>query len=967
MDFQTAEQQYRWLTDQYRQGKISYAKYQSSLTQIRVRDGWNREWTIQEGSGQWCVFQNGQWVYDSPPVNVVQNTAVIPEEPRKKRLGLWIGMIGLVVVCLCAGLIGGGVYFYRSGDLAWLAEQFSIDLGEGLPQLPVGVSDSEDLSLSTYQIYPLNAGESQVVDDNQAQILVPPESLSEGGYAQFIVSDPNPELEKGLSEIFTLQSRFYQLNSEAENDGTGKAQFSMPSNGLPVYLVEVFDGKYVSFSPVTETSGTINLQISLRAGINDVGNDSLAFDGSYAFAFVSPKSAYQPKNGVSLVSRRQAVDDRNCGVGMITEQHGYMAKPTYKITSICRKNPAGTVQVLFFPPDTPSVTSQQVDNVVNLVEQIMTTYQQERFIPAYLQQNGDKVRVIIQKGKGDPHYSPCNGVVYIPEDSVNNESIKYELAHELAHWIQDEAYNMTSAYWSNKLSVDSSATWWLETTAENMVMLAYPEYINQNLTVYGPPNPSDSKTPFQIAPNQWNDQLYIHAQLLKVFICENTAVCPLNMDGFRKAINQGEYPINSAQVEMMSANLGEYARYLLGKSPQQANSVINLMNAVSSGSGYGDFVAPKMEGNLSTYQKIGYAPQMELKSGDFEKEVVINAAIEKGGVYPLMLGTTTNPELIGQSAVIDIEAGTPFYYRLDDGEVLYHEGGAKLTLGPVHTALGVKKVRIVAVAKDGAKTFKAKIHPLVLNGDWIFFYESMVEDGLVCDDPDDASDMTSEEFAQFTSYLTWYPTAIMGVFNKDQGGNSYSWVSTPGSSLDTGDIEIQISGSGLVEAKQVTVEAAVHIPNAETSQLNPNLPVVFASSIGLVVLLFLRKKKSLSVINLTLIAVLISACSAAFGFYGDLNSKVVIDQFTPTQGKSLSELLGADSAESVEAGGDMQPLYMVKGTATSTPNFIMKVYLFSVEGEQSSAVVCSGTLRYRVTGFFFEDGIVTQIPSAGEE
>ncbi len=69
----------------------------------------------------------------------------------------------------------------------------------------------------------------------------------------------------------------------------------------------------------------------------------------------------------------------------------------------------------------------------------------------------------------------------------------------------------------------------LETSAEYMVMLM-SRYIDQNLlglavfTSLG----ADKRTPFQFAPNQWNDDLYLHAQLLKAFTCDNPSACPIS-------------------------------------------------------------------------------------------------------------------------------------------------------------------------------------------------------------------------------------------------------------------------------------------------------------------------------------------------------------------------------------------------------------------------------------------------------
>jgi hypothetical protein len=251
---------------------------------------------------------------------------------------------------------------------------------------------------------------------------------------------------------------------------------------------------------VDTSSGAADFSVPVRSGLKGEGNDSLDFNGTYAFSLVSPITTSQVPPDIVMVSHHRQPDPRNCGVSVNTVSGGYMQQPTYVTSSVCRKNASGTVRVMYFPPDTPKVTNAQVDQVVDLVEKIMAAYQNEQFAAANLQGTGARVSVVVQKGSGDPHYSPCNGMIYIPEDSLGSGNLENELAHESAHWVQDEEYNMTGAYWKNKLSVSSAETWWLETSAEYMATLYKPDYLEHNLTTYGPPNPANSKTPFQLAP-----------------------------------------------------------------------------------------------------------------------------------------------------------------------------------------------------------------------------------------------------------------------------------------------------------------------------------------------------------------------------------------------------------------------------------------------------------------------------------
>ena len=777
-----------------------------------------------------------------------------------------------------------------------------------------------------------------------------------------VISDPNPKLLKELEAIFQQKSHFYSLTAQDEADSVGSARFSLPSMGEPLFLLEIFDEKYVSLSPVDTSSGTASFSVPVRSGLTGEGNDSLDFNGTYSFSLVSPKATSQLPSDVVMVSYKKQTDARSCGVNRNTESQGYMQKPSYVINSICRKNTSGTVRVMYYPSDTPKVTNAPVDQVVDLVEGIMSAYQNENFTAANLQSTGARVNVVIKKGSGDPCYSPSNGMVYIPEDSLGASALEYELAHELAHWVQDEEYNMTGAYWKNKIGVSSAETWWLETSAENMVMLYKPDYLDQNLTAYGPTNPSDSKTPFQFAPNQWNDQLYIHAQLLKVFICENTAVCPINDARFKQAINQGTYPFDSAAVDLVSKNLAEYARYLLGKSPQQANSAIYIMGTVTSGKGYGDFAAPKMVKGLSSFERNGYEPQMKLVNGDIEKEILIEAAIEKGGVYPLMLGLPINPDNTGAPAIIEIEPGTPFYYRLGDGEVQFNPGTNKSNLGPVHSALGLNKVRIVAVATDGPKVFKAKIKSLSLQGDWVFVYESMINNGIVCKQQGEGnSSIDKDGLAALTSYLTSFPATVIGLYTRDASGNSYTWIDDPAtdhSSMTDDDSKMaySINGSSLIDNKGVLIESSFSMHPTEAHHPQENLKVMFASSAALAVFL-LYKRKKLVVVAFCLVLVL-SACAFG-GIEGDFQTSTKLDQLIPAEGKTLAQLMGESSIAQI---ADSPPLYIAKGVTTATVDMTIIVGGGVLDEIETAETRCTGTMTYRVSGFFFEDGVITKLP-----
>lgn len=67
MTFSEAEQRFRFLEDQRRRGILSVEQYRAELAQLRVTDQWGRTWMLQEQTGQWFVFHEGQWCASQPP------------------------------------------------------------------------------------------------------------------------------------------------------------------------------------------------------------------------------------------------------------------------------------------------------------------------------------------------------------------------------------------------------------------------------------------------------------------------------------------------------------------------------------------------------------------------------------------------------------------------------------------------------------------------------------------------------------------------------------------------------------------------------------------------------------------------------------------------------------------------------------------------------------------------------------
>jgi hypothetical protein len=61
MDFNEAEQRFRFLEDQRKRGAITLEQYRAELNLLRVTDAQGCLWMPQERTGQWHVYEGGQW------------------------------------------------------------------------------------------------------------------------------------------------------------------------------------------------------------------------------------------------------------------------------------------------------------------------------------------------------------------------------------------------------------------------------------------------------------------------------------------------------------------------------------------------------------------------------------------------------------------------------------------------------------------------------------------------------------------------------------------------------------------------------------------------------------------------------------------------------------------------------------------------------------------------------------------
>ncbi len=74
MSFQEAEARFRWL--ERHRADLGEEAFYAELSKLCLQDEWGRWWMMQEGTGQWHVYQSGQWIPALSP-----STAFTPGAP----------------------------------------------------------------------------------------------------------------------------------------------------------------------------------------------------------------------------------------------------------------------------------------------------------------------------------------------------------------------------------------------------------------------------------------------------------------------------------------------------------------------------------------------------------------------------------------------------------------------------------------------------------------------------------------------------------------------------------------------------------------------------------------------------------------------------------------------------------------------------------------------------------------------
>lgn len=794
-----------------------------------------------------------------------------------------------------------------------------------------------DLSFQEQAAVSLPANDEWMETESGVSASLPPDTLPTDAQAQINEYDVDPGWRAALEETYSIDSPFVSVTTTGLNDGVGKAILRLPAPNPNSQLVAVIDDVYLAILNVSPQDGYLETAVS--PATTDTANPeqvgSLVPGGSLYFVVLTPKTA-------SAAPVRDKLTKP-------AEQNGRSCAPplTGRTVSVfdCRQNEAGTVQVQYLT-DT-GLSAAQGDQLANAMAAAIGKYGELGFTAARLTARAP-MRVVVKLGLTDPQYRSLNGVIYLPPDIAKNMSggANHDVLHEMAHWIEDEEYNMSWAYWSG------GKTWWLETTAENMVMLQDPAYIPINLSTYGAISTGDNRLALQQSPYQWPSDFYVHAQLVKLNMCSDAAVCPLTEKGFVDAINQGTYPFDSADAQAkLSANMTAYARYLVGAAPDRANAAMPLSGPVVDGSQYGESIdIYQSQDSDYTLRFNGYAPQMQKGSDELGETVEIAAIINKDAVYPLVISSGINGRNPGRPSALRIQAGVPFWYRLGNEEPKFYDGQSELLLQPINSVMGYPSVRIAAVNNEsGDKLFRARLTQPDLQGVWFFTLPKQISSSIVCDNAptEGASATIDPQIIPMLGSLG----SVLGDFRPDETGAGLTWEINesrlPANFYESG---ISYRGAVLLGPENIKVQTAINWDAVGQSRLpEKGLPLMMVAAIGFVPGAWALKKRRhpyLGFLTLAAAMTLLTGC-LGLNIWGHSNADMTFTQMEYVGGEGVPEINSADAPT-------VEPLWILRGTAVFDGEFSSEI---TSEAETSTAS-CTGSATYEVIAYVYKDVVV---------
>lgn len=955
MIFQEAESRFQNLEEAYHMGKMDQATYDTALAQLQVIDASGTVWQMQEHTGVWYYFRNGQWAPASPypatTAQAVPQALVAPPaqsapevEAPATRQSPWLRIIGaFVILGLCVGAVGVGscLYFLNLAGAPKITEAV---------QQTQAASPPTDTQAGTTTFTPgktttAQAGSGPVNDEAGVALQVPAGAAD--APAQMVAFALTGDMAQKLGDTYKVETDFYGVSVQGQAEGAGGADLSFPAPSPDSRLLAIIDQQYAVLLSETPQDGKLGTQARLGA------SEAAKSTSIYYAVVTQKKSSAVPPAALFINLLGQITTGKSC------------SPPTFDAwihPQRCQSNQEGSIMVVW--PVKSDITYIDADGIVNSIEATVNQYANTlHFSGAHFTAAAPLI-VVITPDEPTPIYRTSNGVIYIPlEKNINLGPSNKDLWHEMGHLIENKSYNM---YIAGNVP---SKLWWMEVATENMVMLLDSSYVKGNLDFYGSATNLNSPVYiFQSAPYQWPCEgflgtgwgnhgtcgdYYIHAQLVKVNMCDSPA-CALSQDSFVQAINNGTYPFENADTQQrLTNNLEDYARYLVGKSPQNSNTAIPL-DGVKTQNKYGQqlTILQSTKSNFSFLEEVA-APQVTVKAVMGVDGRSIDAPLEKDGVYPLQVSSGNGGRFPGLAAALIIDPGVPFYYRLDDGDLQYSDGTKEVTIAPIHANIGIKVVRLAAWSRTGGQSFKARLEPVDLKGAWVIQLGKQVSNSVKCGDPGDSGLMPDNVVLAAANY---FPLFLgMGDMEPVKDATGLEWSLMPArlpENTKAGDFEFESVVN--LETEDIQMQGKLTLPQQTSQRPLPaesgNLALVILLPAAWLKRLSNRKNQrwlTLAVVFL-LLALLLSGC---MGVYGSLDAQFKITGL---------EYQGGDQKATWTLGSplDAKPIWAItKGTVTYNVNLTMEAdSQKDLLGEPiKTTVVCSGPITFEVTGAIYPD------------
>jgi hypothetical protein len=860
----------------------------------------------------------------APPYPGMAQIPVSPPPRRSSHIGIILGIMAVFL------LIGGGAAVVILGP--WRSP-----LGPVAPPS----SDQEQPAPLTMTLTPqeqtIVAPDGQPhTDSHGASLIVPSDILEEAAHVELIASSAQGTLANALSQDFTIETPFYAI--VADNDGRGRTSLTLPAASPDSRVAVVIDTTYLAILDTQPVNGVLHVEAAVTPKtLPDTPAPGIARDGSIHYVVLRAKSgsAASPADTGSIPGLNLA--PRRAYAAEASQTNTYMSCLALFTRSSHRCRTDGRIYVMWLGEALLEPT--QVDAIIAQTSGILKAYADKGFTAAG---SNASIWIVVDRSVSAPQYSIRSEVIYLPLDSatsITGDKARRELAHELFHWIQDEAYAMTAA------ALSGAKTWWLETTAENGVFLIDNGSLEYNLHHYGQTTVNGAMLGFQAAPFTWgrNDEArYVHAQLLKVNMCEYSTDCPISEKDMIWAINRGRYPLNDAAAQAkILAHLDDYARYLLGVAPEHTNTSIPLHETVRVGDAFGAIIqisrTPKSEFSLSTSSS---APQIVQETPDGRPpEYYINASIEQGGVYPLQVisGQSVQRGHPGWPVMLMIEPGIELLYRQGDEPVKHHDGQDQLILGPIHRTMGYPIVRVVALGRNESNTFKATVRIVDLQGDWVLIPGKTIRNAVVCT-PDGGSP-TSNTSGTPDAFL-----AATGVYEWD-GPNTLIFTMDP-STLppEYTTVPFELEGSVVIGPDNIQGRQRLAIDDPAESDAHPATAALAFPLIG--ALVWSSRRRIVLALVLMLLGALLAGCFG-IGITGSVETDYTLTKL---------EYIGK---------GDVQgePIWRISG-GTSTTSIDLTIIVqvadpFSDKPPEEQVMQCKGQAETETVIEIYKDGVFT--------